>query len=325
VLDAAAGQLIVDPDPGELAAATPARRVNGTGLSARALTLTADGQAVTLLCNVASAVETRRGLAAGAAGVGLLRTEIPFVASADWPTEAEHTRALEPILRQLAGRPAVVRLLDFSGDKTPPFLAGRPAGLTALLRHPTALGDQLRAVLKAGRDTELAIMVPMVTATAELKAVRAALAQATAAVGVKPPALGMMMEVAATAAAADQFTGDSEFFSIGTNDLSSDVLGIDRADPRMRPALAADPVVLALIDTVVRAGDASGLSVSVCGDAAADPVVLPLLIGLGVRRISVGAASLPKVARWIAAADTTACAAAAKEALAKASGPVSGA
>jgi phosphoenolpyruvate-protein kinase (PTS system EI component) len=107
----------------------------------------------------------------------------------------------------------------------------------------------------------------------------------------------------------------SDFFSIGTNDLTSQVLSLDRADPAMRPALAADPRVLALISKVVRAGGAAGVDVSVCGDAAADPAVLPLLIGLGVRKLSVGAARLPQVAEWITAADSSACAELATRAL----------
>ena len=93
------------------------------------------------------------------------------------------------------------------------------------------------------------------------------------------------------------------------------MLGLDRADPAMRPALAADPRVLALIARVVQAAGAAGVDVSVCGDAAADPAVLPLLIGLGVRKLSVGAARLPQVADWIAGADTSVCAALADQAL----------
>ena len=104
---------------------------------------------------MASATETRLGLAAGATGVGLLRTEIPFINATDWPSESDHRRALDPVLGLLNGRPAVVRLLDFSGDKIPAFLAGQPAGLAALLGHPRALGDQLRAVLRSGQDTQL--------------------------------------------------------------------------------------------------------------------------------------------------------------------------
>ena len=324
ILDAVAGQLIVDPSPQELAAVAPpgtpagASGTPGGGHGSAAPgppPRTRDGQEITLLCNVASAAETRLGLASGATGVGLLRTEIPFLKAAGWPSEADHRAALDPVLSLLTGRPAVVRLLDFGGDKTPPFLAGQGAGLAMLLSHPHALGDQLRAVLRSGRGTGLHVMVPMVSSPDEVAVVRAALADAAAEVGAVVPALGMMVEVAATAAAADAFTPVADFFSIGTNDLTSQVLGIDRADPRMRPALAADPRVLVLISRVVKAADAAGVSVSVCGDAAADPDVLPLLIGLGVRTLSVGAARLADVAGRIAAADAAECAAVAARAL----------
>jgi phosphoenolpyruvate-protein kinase (PTS system EI component) len=315
VLDAVAGRLVVDPSPRELSAAAAVRtRANGVArptVPAR----TADGQEITLLCNVASATETRLGLAAGAAGVGLLRTEIPFTGAVGWPSEAEHRSALDPVLRLLAGRLAVVRLLDFTGDKIPPFLAGQEPGLAALLSHPQALADQLRAVLRSGRDTELSIMVPMVRTVTELAAVRTSLAEAAADTGAPVPELGIMVEIAATAATAGAFTGACDFFSVGTNDLTSEVLGLDRADPSMSPALAADPQVLALIASVAATAQAAGVGLSVCGDAAADPAVLPLLIGLGIRRFSVGAARLPQVAEWIAAADTAACAGQASRAL----------
>lgn len=330
ILDAVEGRLIVNPSPHELAAAAstrPTRAAAGASRSgpgrpggsaapaAGAAPQTRDGQEITLLCNVASATETRLGLAAGAAGVGLLRTEIPFITAAAWPTEAEHRRALDPVLDLLAGRPAVVRLLDFSGDKVPPFLAGQEAGLAALLAHPRALGDQLRAVLRSGRDTRLRVMVPMVSTLDEVALVRVALADAAAEAGTERPELGMMVEVAATASDSGQFAPVVDFFSIGTNDLTSEVLGLDRADPRMRPALAADPRVLGLISTVVQAAGAAGVHVSVCGDAAADPAVLPMLIGLGVRTLSVGAARLPQVAGWIADVDAAECAALTRQGL----------
>jgi phosphoenolpyruvate-protein kinase (PTS system EI component) len=341
VLDVAAGQpvlvdaadpararLILNPDPADLPPGTSAPL--GT-TEAPSVHRTADGQEVTLLVNAASAREVRMGLAAGATGVGLLRTEIPFVGVTAWPTRAEHEAALGPVLSLLAGRPAVVRLLDFSGDKVPPFLAGPESqpdrsgqpgppdpvappgleaanGLTSLLAAPQALEDQLRAILATGRDTDLRIMVPMVTTTAELTEVAAALTRAAAADGVTPPLLGMMVEVGSTAAHADAFTGPAGFFSVGTNDLTSDVLGIDRADPRMSPALAADPRVLTLLARVATAAAAANVPVSVCGDAAADPAVLPLLLGLGIRTFSVGAARVPEVAAWAAAADTAHCA-----------------
>ena len=333
ILDGAGGQLIVDPSPQELAAvagSATARWTGGAASSANGVPRpgapsrpanvadaphTADGQEITVLCNVASATETRLGLAAGAAGVGLLRTEIPFTSATAWPSEADHRAALDPVLELLTGRPAVVRLLDFSGDKVPPFLAGRLSGLAALLSHPRALGDQLRAVLRSGRETRLSVMVPLVSTLDEIAQVRSALADAAAEVDADMPELGMMVELAATASAAGEFAGASGFFSIGTNDLTSQVLGLDRADPAMRPALAADRRVLALIARVVQTAAAAGVDVSVCGDAAADPVVLPLLLGLGVRKLSVGAARLPQVAQSITAADISICAALACQAL----------
>ena len=329
ILDAVDGRLIVEPSPQELAAVAgrlaPSRGARATGVPglagrdgatpAVAPLRTVDGQEITLLCNVASATETRLGLAAGAAGAGLLRTEIPFIGGTGWPSESDHRSALDPVLGLLNDKPAVVRLLDFSGDKIPGFLAGRPAGLAALLGHPRALGDQLRAVLHSGRDTRLAIMVPMVSTLDEMAQVRSALADAAAQAGADVPELGMMVELAAAASAADAFARVSDFFSIGTNDLTSQALGLDRADPAMRPALAADPRVLALIARVVQAAAAADVDVSVCGDAAADPAVLPLLIGLGVRKLSVGAARVTQVAGWIAGADSSACAALASRAL----------
>ena len=308
ILDATAGELIVDPPELALAAASLQGRAAPDRRAPQEVR-TADGEPVTLLCNVASAAETRLGLAGGAAGVGLLRTEIAFTGASGWPTQASHLAQLTPILGLLAGRPAVVRLLDFSGDKVPPFLGhGQEQGLAALLHAPGALENQLRAILRAGAGTWLAVLVPMVTSPDEVAGVRAALAKAAAEAGVSLPELGIMVEVASTAAAAAEFAPDVDFFSIGTNDLASEVLGLDRADPETRPALTADPRVLALIEGVVRAGAAAGVKVSVCGDAAADPLVLPLLLGLGVRTLSVGAARVPEVAGWIAATDARAAA-----------------
>jgi phosphoenolpyruvate-protein kinase (PTS system EI component) len=321
ILDTSAGELIVDPAEPEVAAAGLRVRSVISPQAARgdpAGVKTADGEPVTLLCNVASAAETRLGLSGGAAGVGLLRTEIPFTGASGWPSEAGHLAQLTPVLSLLASRPAVVRLLDFSGDKIPRFLANKEQGLIALLSAPEALRDQLRAILLAGSDTRLAVLVPMVRSLDEVAQVRAALAKAAAKAGLDPPELGIMVEVASTAAAAAEFAPAVDFFSIGTNDLASEVLGLDRADPGTHPALAADPRVLALIEGVVQAAGHAGVKVSVCGDAAADPLVLPLLLGLGVRTVSVGAARVPQVASWITATDAKAAAVTAAEILAAA-------
>jgi phosphoenolpyruvate-protein kinase (PTS system EI component) len=338
LLDADAGELIVGPETGDLPAVLAGHDLSqrqpgpaGSDGSAR----TADGREITVLCNVASAAETRRGLAGGAAGVGLLRTEIPYTEALAWPTLAEDQAQLEPILGLLAGRPATVRLLDFSGDKIPPFLrdetgvgsspsgvagvgsgpSGEAPGLAALLAHRTALPDQLRAILQAGRGTQLAVLIPMVSSLDEVRQVRDVLTKTAAALGADLPRLGIMVELQGTAAAAATFAPAVDFFSIGTNDLTGQVLGLDRRDPAAKPALAADPRVLALIARVAEAGRQAGISVSVCGDSAADPLVLPLLIGLGVNTLSVPAARVQRVRTWLAGLDTSACAALAAAAL----------
>jgi phosphoenolpyruvate-protein kinase (PTS system EI component) len=286
----------------------PATVPANTVLASTAPASTADGREIVVECNVASAAETRRGLAAGATGVGLLRTEIPFTQALAWPTRAEHRAMLVPILGLLAGKPATVRLLDFSGDKIPPFLRGEASGLTALLAHPAALADQLRAVLETGRDTLLAVLIPMVSSLGEVAVVREALAGTAAALGCGLPRLGIMVELESTAAQAPVFAAAVDFFSIGTNDLAGDVLGLDRSDQAAGPALAAHPRVLALIERVADAGRQAGIPVSVCGDSAADPLVLPLLIGAGVDTVSVPAARVQRVRSWLARLDTAACA-----------------
>ncbi len=312
LLDADAGELVVGASPAELrTGAVPARPVPAGPV------MTADGQQVIVYCNVASAAETRRGLEGGAAGVGLLRTEIPFLGAHGWPSEAEHAARLAPILGLLSGRPATVRLLDFSGDKIPPFLTGQD-GLAGLLSHPTALADQLTAVLEAAHRASLAILVPMVSSLDQVARVRAVLSQVAAAAGVPVPSLGIMVELAGTAAAAEVFAPEVDFFSIGTNDLTGQVLGLGRRDQAAGPALAAHPRVLALIARVTDAARRAGIPVSVCGDAAGDPLVLPLLVGLGVRSLSVPAAQVQAVRSTTADLDTRACVALAAKAMATA-------
>jgi phosphoenolpyruvate-protein kinase (PTS system EI component) len=269
-----------------------------TGAAGNGLVHTADGEPVTVLCNVASAAETRLGLANGAAGVGLLRTEIPFTHVAGWPSRDDHRAALAPVLSLLDGRRAVVRLLDFAGDKVPPFRGAE--GLRAFLHAPGALAAQLAAILDAGAGADLAIMIPMVRSLDEVRLVRGELARAAKAGGVNPPPLGMMVELAATAAAAPAFAGSVEFFSIGTNDLTADVLRRDRS--ALRPSDAAERTVLAAIAATVRAAGEAGIGLSVCGDAAADPAVLPQLLAMGIRTVSVGAAQVAAVARLISQA-----------------------
>ena len=149
-----------------------------------------------------------------------------------------------------------MRLLDFTYDKTPPFLAGHQAAssLTLLLDHESALDAQLRALLRTGRDTDLRVMLPMVTRPEELVLVRDRLARAADAVGSdRLPAVGAMLELPVAIERLTELADVADFFSLGTNDLTASTLGLDRTDPRLTPAAAADPRVLRL----VRAGGAA--------------------------------------------------------------------
>jgi phosphocarrier protein FPr len=171
-----------------------------------------------------------------------------------------------------------------------------------MLERPELFERQLRAVLAAGLGHDIRLMLPMVTASDELKRARGHLDRAHAdldAAGTPhlwPVPLGIMVEVPAAALVATQLAEQAAFFSIGTNDLTQYALAAERGHPRLGAfADAAHPAVLRLIREVVEAGRAAGRPVSVCGEAAADPAMAGLLVGLGVARLSVGAAALPAV------------------------------
>jgi multiphosphoryl transfer protein len=304
VVDGDRGAVVVDPD-----AATVVRlRTSTSALSSAELAAsralpsrTTDGVDITLLANVASSTEARRALQAGAVGVGLLRTELPFLAATDWPTREQHVDALRPVLEVLRGRPVTVRLLDFTHDKVPPFLRGRgsqgnASSLALLLEHPEALDAQLHAILATGRGQDLRLMLPMVTDPAELVLVRERLARAARVLGVdRLPSLGAMLEVPAAIERLPELIPVADFLSLGTNDLTAAALGLDRSDPRLTPALAVTPDVLRLVDRAVRLTAEVGVPLSLCGDAGADPEAFPRLLATGVRTFSVAPSRLDAV------------------------------
>jgi|HubBroStandDraft_4_1064222.scaffolds.fasta_scaffold02381_8 phosphoenolpyruvate-protein phosphotransferase len=275
-----------------------ARAMAGHALS----TVTQDGRSVRVLANAATPAEVRVALEAGADGVGLLRTELAFLEAQHWPTLVEHRRSLKPTLSQLKGLTATVRLLDFGGDKTPPFLKGvYGRGVELLLDDPDALAWQLEAILEAGDATELRILIPMVTEPGQVRAVRAAIEPIAARRGNRVPLMAAMVEVPAAAVMADRIAPEVGMFSIGTNDLTSFQLGIDRTRPGGSPA--HHPAVLQLVADTVDAARAASIPVEVCGEAASNPLVMPLLVGLGVDELSVGAAAVARVRAWVRALD----------------------
>jgi phosphoenolpyruvate-protein kinase (PTS system EI component) len=324
-VDGTEGVAILDPSPAlvdEFAAEAAGRlQARAEARAARDLpAVTRDGRAVRVLVNVSGAAEAEAGLEAGAEGVGLLRTELAFLDARAWPGEEEHLRALAPVLARLYGRTATVRVLDFGGDKTPPFLAGtRARALRLLLDAPDALDAQLRAILRAGRHTELRILLPMVRGPVDLLAGRDAVLRATDAVaGAEPPPVGAMVETPRAAGVAHQLAVRADFLSVGTNDLTAATLGEDRFAEGRAPA--HHPRVLGHIARVVAAARAAGIPVEVCGEAASDPRCAPLLVGLGVDELSVGAARVGAVRGWVRSLDASECAALAAAAVA-ADGP----
>jgi phosphoenolpyruvate-protein kinase (PTS system EI component) len=324
LVDADRGRLVVSPDRHTLGGLRPPSSPTLGGLrppsspqqSARGdLTeqlTTADGVGVSLLANIASAVEARRAVAAGAVGVGLVRTELAFLDAPDWPTFVQHELQLRPLLQPLAGRPVSVRLLDFTNDKRPPFLrastpntSGDTLGLATLLHHPWALDEQLRAILSAGRDVGLGVLVPMVSDAHEVESVRRRLESVLD--GRAPVPVGAMVELPEAAERAAALAQASDFLSLGTNDLTAATLGLARTDARLTPAMTAHPAVLRCVALTVDAAVAVGCPVSICGDAAADPVVLPLLVGAGLRSFSVGVSRLGDVRALVRGLDVPSC------------------
>jgi phosphoenolpyruvate-protein kinase (PTS system EI component) len=261
--------------------------------------VTTDGHAVRVLANVSGAAELAVALDAGAEGVGLLRTELAFLESPDWPTEAEHRISLTPIFEKLEGRPATVRVLDFGGDKTPPFLSGvQERGIELLLRHGHHLSAQLRAILASAGSSELRVLLPMVAGVEQVEHARLAILEALEAVpDARRPEIGAMIETSAGIEAVGEIASEVDFLSIGTNDLTHSILNADRFSPQA--ARAHDPHVLRAVATVVDAAKQARVPVEICGEAASDPIAGPLLIGSGIDEVSVGAARVGPVRRWI--------------------------
>jgi phosphoenolpyruvate-protein kinase (PTS system EI component) len=249
----------------------------------------------------------------------LLRTELAFLETGDWPTDAQHAGVLEAPLALLNGRIATVRTLDFGADKTPPFLAGiSERGLALSLAHPDEFEAQLRAILETGASTDLRVLLPLVEDAEQLGQARALLDRALETLGwtAPRPTLGAMIETPEAAVRADEIAATADFLSIGTNDLVQYTLGLDRELPLATVQAAADPEVLGHIAEVVKAAHAHDLTVEVCGEAAGEAPLVVLLVGLGVDELSVAPARLDEVRTIVRRISAAKAAEAARRALA---------
>jgi phosphoenolpyruvate-protein kinase (PTS system EI component) len=321
VLDGDHGLLVQRPESGRVGAANAEaqrRRIARQRAIADRTheAVTNDGHRVCVLANASTVAEAVEGLEQGAEGVGLVRTELLFLDAAAWPSYEQQVNFLKPIFAQLPNMTATVRLFDFGGDKTPPFLKGTTArGIDLLLASSEALKTQLAAIVDAATKVKLRLLVPMVTSPEQLRAVRAVLGEVLK--GRVSPVLGSMIETPEAALRADAIATESDFFSIGTNDLTQLVFGLDREKSKSAPV--TDVRVLRLIDATARAARGARIPVDVCGEAASDPLAMPILVGLGVNELSAAAARVGDVRHWVRKMDYSASRKTAEELLSKGS------
>ncbi|HEX6756481.1 MAG TPA: phosphoenolpyruvate--protein phosphotransferase [Mycobacteriales bacterium] len=308
-VDGAAGTVVVGPDDEAIAAVrriteARARRSGVPEGGGR----TADGHKVQLLANIGDAKGMADAVAAGAEGVGLFRTEFLYLDRADAPDLAEQTAQYREVFQIAAGRKVVVRTLDAGADKPLPFMAfedePNPAlgvrGLRTQVRRPQILSDQLDAIAAAAKETggEVWVMAPMVATPEEAGAFGAEVHRRGL------PTAGIMVEIPAVALTARHCLADVEFASIGSNDLTQYAMAADRESA----ALAAlntpwQPGLLQLIALTAKAGNELGKPVGVCGEAAGDPALAVVLVGLGITSLSMTPRGLGDVAAVVGSVD----------------------
>lgn len=276
--------------------------------------VTSDGVRIELMANVEFPHETQACLARGADGVGLYRTEFLYLGHDSEPTEEEHYQAYLQVVRDMQGRPVTIRTLDLGADKmgmvrpaepeNNPFLGLRSIRLS--LRNPALFRVQVRALLRAACAGDCRVMFPMVTTLDELRSARFLLRSVTedlTAEGHPVPAaiqVGIMVEVPAAVLMLDRFIDEIDFVSIGTNDLTQYTLAVDRSNDSVADLYqACDPAVLRLIKQTQQIVSAHGKSTSVCGEMSNNPAYALLLVGMGIRTLSLAPAAIPVIKKAI--------------------------
>ncbi|NND96612.1 MAG: phosphoenolpyruvate--protein phosphotransferase [Pirellulaceae bacterium] len=327
IVDGDRGRIIIDPDQATLDSYQE-RLERRRSLTARLAELrdlpaeTIDGVRVRLSANIEFPHETATALERGADGIGLYRTEFLYLSSAEEPSEEDHYQAYSQVVREMNGRPVVIRTLDLGADKMGhrplaehehnPFLGLRSIRLS--LRNLDLFRPQLRAVLRAAVHGDIRMMFPLITTIGELRQARMLLnvvAEDLAESGIPYRAdipVGMMVEVPAAVVMLDHFVREVDFLSIGTNDLAQYTLAVDRSNEYVADLYqSSDPAVLRLIKQSVTIADENNTPISVCGEMSSKPGRALLLLGLGVRHLSVPPSSLPRVKKAIRSVSIEQC------------------
>jgi phosphotransferase system enzyme I (PtsI) len=319
IIDGSRGMVIVNPDPDQLAEyREDAKKIVAMELELSQLAdlpaQTLDGHQVSVQANIEAAEDIIEALRRGAEGVGLYRTEFLYLTLQREPTEDDHYQAYAVAMKNIAGRPLVIRTLDLGADKYTqqqmlnpernPFLGDR--SIRMCLHDIPMFKTQLRAILRVSMLGDLRIMFPMICTLMELRQAKMVLNDVMEELedeGVefnRNIPIGMMIEVPSAAIMADQFSREVNFFSIGTNDLIQYTLAVDRTNERVAGLFCpAHPSVLKLVRDTIRAGQRNSISVSVCGEMAGDPLYTLLLLGLGLNTFSMNGPDIPEVKKVI--------------------------
>jgi multiphosphoryl transfer protein len=331
VLDAEQGNLATAPDQTALAAAEQTltarqQRKQVERAAAHADCRTADGIRIEVFANLGSLAEAQVAVTHGAEGCGLLRTEFLFLERDAPPDEDEQTQQYQGIAKALDGRPLVIRTLDIGGDKPIPYLPlpaePNPAlglrGVRTSLWRPDLLRVQLRAILRVQPVGQCRVLLPMITDTAEIRAVRRMIDEVRRELRYTGSiAVGAMIETPAAALLAERVANEVEFLSIGTNDLTQYTLAMDRGHSELAHRIdGLHPAVLRLIAATVAAAEKHSRFVAVCGGLASEPAAVPVLIGLGIHELSVVPTLVPQLKSLIRTLTIDACRSLAQRAVA---------
>lgn len=280
-------------------------------------TVTADGVKVHLYGNIGNPEDAKQVAACDGEGVGLFRTEFLFMGASDLPSEEEQFQAYKAAAETMEGREVIIRTLDVGGDKDIPYLGLEKEdnpflGFRAVrycLQNKDSYRVQLRALLRASAFGDIKIMVPLVTCVDEIRRVKALVKELMAELDAENIAynkdiqVGAMIETPAASLIADLLAKEADFFSIGTNDLTQYTMAVDRGNAKVAYLYSSyNPAVLRSMKNIIEAANAAGIMVGMCGEAAADPLLIPLLISFGLGEFSVSATSVlatrGTIAKW---------------------------